>query len=254
MNALTATVLEIRLRAMYCACSWMVCFCVCLDSTAELLYVLGRPVYQLHDRFQFFDAAEALSTWIALALLWACVSVLPMVFYHLWCFTLPSRYQFERQVLRQRVAFVLALVSVEVALVYGWVFPAVYNFLVSIPSSTDAVLSDYGVEFAARLGSYVGFCVKFFTIVLMLCQVPVVLGLWCARHRVHGSKLAGLRRWVVVAMMLASALVSPPDLVSQMAITLWGLLVFEITVVYGCFSQSSQMTISSKPGIGDACA
>ena len=241
MNSVTVTLLEIRLRALYCAFSWIVCFCVCFHWTAELLYVLGRPVYQLHDRFQFFDTAEAFSTWITLSLLWACLGVLPLFLYHIWCFTLPSRYEFERRVMSRRVVIVLGLVCAELALVYGWIFPHVYHILVSIPSSGHTLLWGPGVEFAARLGTYVGFCVKFFTLLLILCQLPVVLGLWCAQHGVHGSHLATMRRWGVMTLILCSALVSPPDIVSQLAITLWGFLLFEITVMYGCLSECANL-------------
>jgi sec-independent protein translocase protein TatC len=237
MNSVTVTLLEIRFRAAYCAFSCIMCFCVCFRSTAELLYVFGRPVYQLHDRFQFFDTAEAFSTWIVISFLWTCLGVLPLLLYHIWCFTIPSHYDFERHSTSRLFVGVLGLVSVELLLVYGWIFPAVYHFLVSIPSSGDILLSDYSVEFAARLGTYVGFFVKFFTILLLLCQLPVVLGVWCARNGVTGSHLATMRRWVVMILILCSALVSPPDIVSQLAITLWGLVLFEITAVYGCFSE-----------------
>jgi sec-independent protein translocase protein TatC len=247
MNAVTVTLQELRLRAIYCVCSWSLCVCVCFQWIPELLYVVGRPVLHLHDRFQFFDAGEAFSTWITLACLWACLGVVPVVLYHLWCFILPSRYVCERHTITRGGGVVLGLVCVEGALVYGWVFPAVAHFLITMPASSDTVLAAYGVEFAARLGTYVGFCVTFFATLLVLCQVPLVLGVVGAFHGVTGPHLATMRRWVVLTVVLCSAVVSPPDVLSQGAMTLWGVVMFELTVIYGCVSQCVTRAADGSP-------
>jgi sec-independent protein translocase protein TatC len=88
---------EIKYRCFYLLLSALLTFCVCSNSQLELFYLIGKPFLEAHQTFIFLDLTEAFYTVLKLALVFTFVLWVPLFFYQVWGFLIPSCYKFQRK-------------------------------------------------------------------------------------------------------------------------------------------------------------
>jgi sec-independent protein translocase protein TatC len=187
------------------------------DLAEVLREVLGPGTeYNLH----VFEVAEAFTTKIKIALLLGFLLALPFITYKVWQFVSPGLFSGEKRVAGP-------LVFLSILLFYCGVLFA-YPLMVKLSVSFLFRLKPPSVVATVRLGSYVSFVTKFCVTFGLVFQVPLVMAVLSWMGIVSSGTLKKGWRYAAVGILVLSAVLTPPDVVSQLLMTVPVLLLYWI--------------------------
>jgi sec-independent protein translocase protein TatC len=148
------------------------------------------------------------------------ILALPWVFYQLWAFIAPGLYQHEKRLVLPLVISSSVLFMAGVAFCYFFVFGRVFHFIGEFAPTSIAVTPD--------IENYLDFVMSMCLAFGATFEVPVVVVILVRMGIVSVEKLKEVRPYAVVGAFVIAAIVTPPDVVSQLALALPMCLLFEL--------------------------
>ena len=153
--------------------------------------------------------------------------VLPYVLYQAWAFVAPGLYSHEKKLVLPLVVSSTLLFLVGVAFCYFFVFGQVFKFIQSFaPKSITA---------APDIEAYLSFVLTMFLAFGMAFEVPIVVVVLARLGMVTIEKLKAFRSYFVVLAFVIAAIVTPPDVVSQLALAIPMCLLYELGIIAARF-------------------
>jgi len=150
----------------------------------------------------------------------AFVLALPWVLYQLWAFIAPGLYAHEKRLIAPLVISSSALFMAGVAFCYFFVFGRVFKFINEFAPSSISVTPD--------IENYLDFVMSMCLAFGATFEVPVVVVILVRMGIVSVDKLKEVRPYAIVGAFVIAAIVTPPDIVSQLALALPMCLLFEL--------------------------
>ena len=189
--------------------------------TAPLLGVWGDGA------LIYTGLSDGLMIRFSLAGLFAMVVIGPVVLWHMWAFVAPGLKKNERGVVFPMLIMSPILFLVGAGFAFYFLFPVVFKFFIElnraapVPAVLLPVARDY-LTFAIRL-------LKVFGVAF---QLPLVLVLLNRIGVLERSSVLKMRRYAIVLIVVLAAVLTPPDVVSQvmLALPMWAL--FEISILF----------------------
>ena len=168
---------------------------------------------------------------VKVAMMVAVCVALPVILYQAWAFVAPGLYAHEKRFVLPLIVASSFLFFAGMAFCYFFVFGVVFKFVYSIAPKSIEVAPDIENYFSFVLGMFFAFGVTF--------EVPVAVVLLVKMKMVTVAKLREIRPYVIVGAFVVAAVVTPPDVISQimLAIPLWFL--YEVGIVVGGFIERS---------------
>ena len=152
----------------------------------------------------------------------AFMLALPVVLWQVWAFVAPGLYTHEKKLVLPLVASSTILFFVGVAFCYFFVFGQVFKFIQGFaPKSITA---------APDIEAYLSFVLSMFLAFGMAFEVPIVVIVLARMKIVTIQKLKDFRGYFVVLAFIIAAIVTPPDVVSQLALAIPMCLLYEIGI------------------------
>lgn len=145
---------------------------------------------------------------------------LPYVLYQIWAFVAPGLYRHERRWILPLVVSSTLLFFSGVAFCYYFVFGKVFAFVLSVAPDS--------IKYMPDIDSYVGFAINMFLAFGIAFEVPIVVVVLVRMGIVELEKLRSIRGYVIVASFVVAAIVTPPDVISQLALAIPMCLLYEI--------------------------
>lgn len=153
----------------------------------------------------------------------ALVLALPWVFYQMWAFVAPGLYAHEKRLVMPLVVSSSLLFVGGVAFCYFFVFDRVFAFISSFAPTSITVMPD--------IENYLDFVISMCLAFGLTFEVPVVVVILVRMGMVSVEKLREIRPYVIVGAFVIAAIVTPPDVVSQLALAIPMCLLYELGVV-----------------------
>ncbi|MCC2972768.1 twin-arginine translocase subunit TatC [Massilia sp. IC2-476] len=153
-------------------------------------------------------------------LLLAFILSLPWVFYQLWAFVAPGLYAHEKRLVLPLVISSSLLFIGGVAFCYFFVFGRVFHFIGEFAPASIAVTPD--------IENYLDFVMSMCLAFGATFEVPVVVVILVRMGIVSIEKLREVRSYVIVGAFVIAAIVTPPDVVSQLALAIPMCLLYEL--------------------------
>jgi len=153
-------------------------------------------------------------------LLLAFILALPWVFYQAWAFVAPGLYAHEKRLVLPLVISSSLLFIAGVAFCYFFVFGRVFHFIGEFAPNSIAVTPD--------IENYLDFVMSMCLAFGASFEVPVVVVILVRMGIVSLEKLRAVRSYVIVGAFVVSAIVTPPDVVSQLALAIPMCLLYEL--------------------------
>jgi sec-independent protein translocase protein TatC len=150
----------------------------------------------------------------------AFILALPWVFYQLWAFIAPGLYAHEKKLVLPLVMSSSLLFMGGVAFCYFFVFGRVFKFINDFSPSSINVMPD--------IENYLDFVMSMCLAFGATFEVPVVVVILVRMGIVSVEKLKEVRPYAIVGAFVIAAIVTPPDIVSQLALALPMCLLFEL--------------------------
>lgn len=160
---------------------------------------------------------------LKILLMAAFLLALPVLLYQLWAFVAPGLYNHEKKLVLPLVISSTVLFLTGVAFCYFFVFGKVFAFIQSFaPKSITA---------APDIEAYLSFVLTMFLAFGLSFEVPIVVIVLARLGIVSIEKLKAFRGYFVVLAFVIAAIVTPPDVVSQLALAIPMCLLYEVGII-----------------------
>jgi sec-independent protein translocase protein TatC len=147
---------------------------------------------------------------------------LPVVLYQMWAFVAPGLYTHEKKLVLPLVVSSTLLFFIGVAFCYFFVFGQVFKFIQSFaPKSITA---------APDIEAYLGFVITMFIAFGLAFEVPIVVIVLARMNVVSIQKLKDFRSYFIVLAFVIAAVITPPDVVSQLALAIPMCILYEVGI------------------------
>lgn len=157
---------------------------------------------------------------VKVTLLVAFLIALPVVLYQAWAFIAPGLYTHEKKLVLPLVISSSILFLVGVAFCYFLVFGVIFKFIHEFAPQSIAVAPDIEAYFGFVMTLFIAFGITF--------EVPVVVIVLVRMGLVTVEKLKEIRPYVIVGAFVIAAIVTPPDVVSQLLLAIPLCLLYEV--------------------------
>jgi sec-independent protein translocase protein TatC len=225
--------LDLKLRLTYSVIAWLAATIVCYIFIADILHFLMQPLAEAYDdpqekRLIFTSLPEAFVAYIKLSMIAGFFIAFPAIAFQLYRFIAPALYAREKRAMLPFIISAPLLFYSGAALAYYYIFPAAWQFFVSfeLPSSAAAM----PIQLEAKLSEYLGLITSIVLAFGISFQLPLVLLLLIKAKIIEVEMLKKARRYAIVGLLIVSAVLTPPDIISQIGlfIPLYGL--YEIAI------------------------
>jgi sec-independent protein translocase protein TatC len=219
--------IELRDRLVRAAIAVAVCFGVlALYPGPSMLYdLLAAPMIATLPAGSTMIATNVISPFLVplkITLMAAFLIALPVVLYQVWAFVAPGLYSHEKKLVLPLVVSSTLLFFVGVAFCYFFVFGQVFKFIQSFaPKSITA---------APDIEAYLSFVMSMFIAFGAAFEVPVVVVVLARMGLVTVEKLREFRGYFIVVAFIIAAVITPPDVVSQLALAIPMCLLYELGI------------------------
>jgi len=203
---------------------------------AGLYDLLAAPLVAHLPKGATLIATNVISPFIVplkITLMAAFLIALPVVLYQAWAFIAPGLYSHEKRLVLPLVISSTVLFLLGVAFCYFFVFGQVFKFIQGFaPKSITA---------APDIEAYLSFVLTMFIAFGATFEVPIVVVVLARMGIVSIEKLRSFRAYFVVLAFVVAAVVTPPDVVSQLALAIPMCLLYEVGLIAaGVFIKHTQ--------------
>jgi sec-independent protein translocase protein TatC len=222
--------IELKQRLIYCLLAFLIFFAVGYYFSTNIYNFLLEPLAnQYGGKIIYTNLTEAFFTYLKLSMLTALFLALPFIALQIYLFTAPALYKKEKKFILAILVFCPLLFAIGAILVYYLVLPMAFKFLLSFQNLNP--IENLPIELQAKISEYLSLITQLIFAFGIAFQLPIIL-VFLVKFGV--LTIEGLRKnrkyWIVIIFFIA-AIITPPDVLSQIALALPLLLLYEIAII-----------------------
>lgn len=227
-----AHLLELRKRLMICVGVLVLATGGCYLIAEPLYAFLVKPLADVsggHRRLIYTGLTEAFFTYLKVAFFSALCITFPVIAHQVYRFTAPGLYQHERAAFLPYLIIAPALFAIGAAFAYVWVIPMAWQFFLQFESTGS--VGGIPIQLEARVSEYLSLTMQLLFAFGVAFQLPLVLALLTQAGLVPAQTLRDKRKFAIVLIFVLAAVLTPPDVISQLSLAVPLLVLYEIAVV-----------------------
>ena len=243
-----AHLVELRDRLIYCIIGVVVAVALLAiwPGPNGLIDFIARPIRAHMPPDAKLIAVGVFSPFfvpLKVLLLVAVLAVLPWLMYQLWAFVAPGLYSHEKKFALPLIFFGSLLAYAGIAFVQFFVLDKMFAFIQGFTPESVAATPDIASYVESILSLYIAFGLAF--------QVPIVVMLLVRFNIVTIEKLKDFRGYFIVVAFIAAAIVTPPDVISQLALAIPMCILYEVGIVAARWFAKSSKSPEADPAAAD---
>lgn len=216
---------ELRSRLVR-ACIWIaIGFGICWYYVDPLFNILVNPLLGVlpeGTHAQYTTLPEAFFTRMYVAFVAGLFLASPAVFYQIWAFVAPGLYDEEKRYIIP-IAFLSAIFFIAGGcFCYFIVFPFAFNFFISY-SSPEIVITP-------KISDYLSFVLKLLFAFGLIFEMPIFTLFLARLGLISAASMKRFRKYAIVIIFILAAILTPPDVVSQLLMACPMLLLYEVSI------------------------
>ena len=229
--------MELRARIMRCIAAMLVAFCFCLYFVNDIFSFLVRPLANAfpagEGKLVYTKLYEAFFVDIKVALFGSFLISFPIIANQLWAFVAPGLYAKEKKAFLPFLLATPILFTAGAALAYYVVMPTAFKWMLGFQGERGGLQ----LEALPSTGDYLGLVMQFILAFGISFLLPVLLLLLNRAGIVSRQQLSGARRYVIVGIVALAAVLTPPDVASQLMLAVPMMILFEGSLVVMWFGE-----------------
>lgn len=227
-ETLMGHLLELRSRLLKGVVAVLLVFAALMPFANRIYAQLAAPLLSklpAGGQLVAIEVASPFFTPVKLAFFCAVMLAMPVLIYQAWAFVAPGLYQQEKRMARPLLVAAMALFYIGCAFAYFLVLPAVFGFLTAITPEGVAMMTD--------ISRYLDFVLVIFLAFGLSFELPVAVVVLVLLGVVTPAQLREARGYVIVGVFILAAIITPPDVVSQLMLAIPMCLLYELGIIAG---------------------
>lgn len=242
--------IELRNRLLVSFCAFLFLFFLCFikfttnnQNLADLVYnflqaPLAEEILENGGRMIFTALHEGFFTQVKVAFFISICVSLPIFLIQIWRFVAPGLYNNEKKAFLPFLLATPVLFLAGAAMVYYIVIPLAWDFFLSFQvSQIDGSLP---IELEPRISEYLSLIMKLIFAFGLCFELPVILLLLVKTGFITPDDLAAKRKYAILIAFVIAAILTPPDVISQILLALPIIALYEISIIFSRFLSRGQ--------------
>lgn len=235
--------IELRTRLLWSFAALAVAFGVCFYFAKPIFAVLVQPLLAAgQGKIIYTDIFEAFFVEVKVALFSAMMIAFPVFATQLWRFVAPGLYKNEKRAFLPFLLMTPVLFGLGASMAYFVAMPVALSFLLGFQGDVGGVTQ----EALPGVGNYLSFVTTFIFGFGVAFLLPVLLLLLERAGIVTRDQLISGRRYAIVGAFAIAAVLTPPDVVSQLLLAVPLCLLYEFAIMAIWFTQRRRTKTASE--------
>lgn len=217
---------ELRNRVVWTAVFFAGMFFVGLYISPVLKSVITAPLFKVWNSPNLImtGLADGMMIDFGVAGLFAVFVSLPFILWQLWKYVVPALQNKERKIILPVMIASPVLFLSGMAFAYFVLLPMMFNFFISYNSQNIIMMPDMKNYLSFSIGLLKAFGFSF--------QLPLILIILNRAELLSRKKIISLSRYFIIAIFFIGAVLTPPDIISQIAMSVPMVLLFGLSLLF----------------------
>jgi sec-independent protein translocase protein TatC len=229
---------ELRSRAMICILFYIVIFVLCYFFSKEIYHFLLKPFIEVSQNNQnrkliYTSPTEAFTTYLKLSFYSSLFFSFPVFFAELYLFLSPALYKNEKKNILLTIFFSSFLFLFGAIFCYFFILPMALKFFSSFENLSSINDSTLPILLETKISDYLNFTINLLFGFGIAFLSPILLLFLIKGGYVKVKDLRSKRRYWIVIIFILSAILTPPDILSQISLAILLIILFEIVILLG---------------------
>ena len=226
---------ELRSRLVKSFIAVILLFFVCYYFAENIYAFLVQPLADImaeegrNRRLIYTALHEAFFTYIKVSFFAALFLSFPVIAAQFWKFVAPGLYAKEKRALLPYLVMTPVLFFTGGAIVYYFIFPLAWKFFLSF--ETAGLPGSLPIQLEAKVNEYLSLVMRLIFAFGVSFQLPILLTLLARAGFTTADGLASKRKYAIVISFVAAAILTPPDVISQVGLALPIIALYEISII-----------------------
>lgn len=226
-------IIELRRRLLSSVIVILVAFGVSFYFADSIYNFLITPLADVYDgesrRMIYTDLTEVFFTHVKISFYTALFVSFPVIASQIYLFMAPGLYKHERNYIWPFLVASPILFALGSSLVYFVIMPLAWNFFIGFETSaTETVLP---IQLEAKVSDYLSRVLQLIFGFGIAFQMPIILLLLVRTGAINAKWLAEKRKYALICIVTLAAILTPPDIISQIGLALPLLILYEVSVL-----------------------
>lgn len=235
---------ELRRRIIYVLIVFIVLLFASLALVSHIYAYLVSPLQEAGYKLMVIGPGEVITVYFTIGGIVATGLTLPFALYQVWRFVRPGLREVERRYTLQLLPFTVLLFISGVLFAWFVIFPTILHFLLRIASAQFVVniRAQLYFSFLSTICLPFGFIFELPLVVVFLTRIGIITPHFLTR----------IRRYAYLVIVLIGVLISPPELISHLSVTIPMVLLYEISIVLSRLVERRKRAAQARQDAKDA--
>ena len=227
---------ELRSRLILSVLAFLICMVCVFPFSKYIFNFLAMPITELlaiqnqANDLIFTGLQQGFMVNVKISFFGGFIVSFPFVGFQIWRFIAPGLYK------KEKLAFLPFLIAspllfiIGAAFAYFVVLPLAFNFFLSFQNTTD-LNNLVGIKYLGTINEYLSLTMRFILAFGICFQLPVLLTLMGKAGLVSSVSLIRIRKYAIVSILIVAAVVTPPDVITQIILFSVVYSLYEISIL-----------------------
>lgn len=219
---LTGHLKELRSRLLLCIVPFVALTVAFIPMADRLVTILTNMGSAYGYRYVYLAPQELMVEYLRIAVVGAVVCCVPLILFQIWRFAQPGLQERERRMFGFSMVFGLLCFCVGLAFAYKVTLPFMLRFLIGLSSPE--------ISAAISIEKYIGFLLTVFLIFGVVFEMPLLSVVLTNLGLLRPDWLKAARKPAIVVIFLLAAIITPPDIFSQIMVAIPMILLYQLSI------------------------
>jgi sec-independent protein translocase protein TatC len=219
---------ELRRRLLWCAFIFLIAFIFGWCVSPWCQEFLTVPLLNVWNGNLLYNGiTDGLMIQLSLATVVAIIVSIPVLLWHVWAFIKPGLHKNEKQFIWPLLVASPILFLIGAGFAFYVLFPFVFGFFIDLNQSAPVP-----AVILPAMRDYLSFAIRLLKVFGIAFQLPIVMIFLNKIGVLSRARVVAMRRYAIIFIVIVAAILTPPDVVSQilLAVPMW--LLFELSVLF----------------------